>query len=274
MTLTLYYPNVDDLWAENRFWNGISGFQETYSPAEVTSLPMLPLLIPVPENTTLLLVGPSTPYTGAEADAVHSYLTHGGRVLLADDFGEANTLLTRLNTSTRFSGSLLSDALYMNRHPNMPVTFSPANASQSIALNYATALVNVSGEVMAWSSPFSVLLDETNNTARLGPYPVLVEEKIGDGELVLIGDSSLFINGMTGETGASVERLVGGYSVFMDVSHHQPSRHTVLQGYLRGTSRWIVVWRLHYVAALAGAALILGDAGLELLQKIASYLRS
>ena len=36
--LASVYPNVDDLWIENRFWNGLSTFHDSQEPTRISRL--------------------------------------------------------------------------------------------------------------------------------------------------------------------------------------------------------------------------------------------
>lgn len=49
-----------------------------------------------PAKTLLVLVGAARPYTAEEVGAVQSFLADGGRLLVADNFGQANSLTSAI----------------------------------------------------------------------------------------------------------------------------------------------------------------------------------
>ena len=61
------------------------------------------------KNSSILIIGPRTMFSTQEADYIKNFLNNGGMLLLADDFGTANDLLTKISSSSRFSNDLLLD---------------------------------------------------------------------------------------------------------------------------------------------------------------------
>ncbi|MCC6050229.1 MAG: GldG family protein [Thermofilum sp.] len=192
--LTAVYPVNADFSPDNLYWNGMSSLKDlgavAASLAEACALD--------PSEHALLLVGPSKPFTEADARAVESFLARGGLVVVADDFGTANQLLEAIGAPVRLTGSLLADPLFNLGAPQLPLAFW---GGRRLALNYATT-VNASacGEcgILAESSAFSYLnLNGRRDPGEpVGPFPVAVELRYGAGKLVVISDSSLFINSM------------------------------------------------------------------------------
>ena len=195
--LTALYPENADFSLENPFWNGMSSLKSLGSAAGLTEACALD-----PREHALLVVGPSKPFAEGDARAIESFLARGGLVVVADDFGTANQLLEALGAPVRVSGSLLVDPLFNLGAPQLPVVFW---GGRKLALNYAT-VVNASAcgacRVLAESSAFSYLDLNLNGKhdpgEPAGPFPVAVELRVGAGRLVVISDSSLFINAMLG----------------------------------------------------------------------------
>ena len=193
------------------------------------------------ENATLLVIGPKLVFSEEEAEYVHSFLSAGGVVLVADDFGSGNTLLTQLNTTSRFSGELLLD-LSFEKNASFVAVFEfsqnvhPITRNTShILLNYPTALVSSeNATVLAYSSEMS-WLDVVENgkhddSEQKGPFSLLSVEPYGLGELVLFSGPSALINSMKDKFGNSVfrdnlfEYLFDGRStVLIDESHRDVS---------------------------------------------------
>lgn len=226
-------PPVDDFSLENPFWNGLSELNSRINPIAISDLSALPSLVPRPPNSTLLLLGPSERFTDGDVDAVRSFLEAGGLVVLAEDFGAGNDLLKALGVEARFSGMVLMDPLFKDKGPLMPrvVDFAASPYTRNISaltLNYATALIEVGDgvRVLARSTPFSYLAKGPGAEAELvGPFPVMAEVEYGRGSLVLISDSSIFINSMLDrdDNYALLRNLVDGRAVYVDVSHWAPS---------------------------------------------------
>ena len=91
--LAAWFPSIDDLFVGNSYWNGLSEVYNVYHPARVETMATLNTTFVEPSNSTLLMLGPSKPFTENDLQQVKRYLDAGGSVLLADDFGTSNTLV-------------------------------------------------------------------------------------------------------------------------------------------------------------------------------------
>ena len=106
-----------------------------------------------------------------------------------------------------------------------------------LVLNYPTVLDDADDvAVLAWSTSFSYLAvspGPPDEGSVSGPFPVVAEVGVGGGSLVLIADSSLFINSMLdrGDNMAFLMSLVEG-EVLLDEAHSIPSRLTVVKAFL------------------------------------------
>ena len=161
----------------------------------------------IADDSVLVLIGPQEPFSDEEIQYLHQFLTDGGRVLLADDFGFGNQILSGINVSTRFSEKLVLDLSFEKNASFVHIFEFPqpshalvSNVS-SVVLNYAsTVQVGANSSVIALSSAMS-WLDSTENGVfdvgeSPGPFPILVTEKVGAGELVVCSAPSVFINSM------------------------------------------------------------------------------
>ena len=52
-----FYPEVNDLWVENQFWNGLSRFYFIENPVRFESLAELEIVVN-PSGSTLFIIGP------------------------------------------------------------------------------------------------------------------------------------------------------------------------------------------------------------------------
>jgi len=238
-------PPMDDFRLENPFWNGLSELDSRIHALEISDLARLMNLVLKPSESALLMLGPSEPFTDEEVDAVRGLLEAGGLVVLAEDFGVGNDLLEGLGVEARFSGGVLLDPFFKDRDSRMPrmidFTASPHTRDLSaLTLNYATVLADVGHDVrvLARSTAFSYLSEDLSSPPEeaelVGPFPVMAEVSCDRGSLILISDSSLFINSMLhrDDNAALLENLVDGKVVYMDVSHWSPSLLTQFKGVL------------------------------------------
>lgn len=237
--LTWAFPSIDDLFVGNPFWNGLSEMYVAVEPVRVGNLTQLSGVVKDRSNSTLLFLGPSKPFRSSEVGIVASYLNGGGRVVLADDFGTGNGLLEGLGLDVRFSGQLLQDPLFKDRASVLPIIYnftSPVRVMNVtfVGLDYPTVLTGTGGaSVLAWSTYFSYLSADATppkDSSVYGPFPVMASVKVGKGTLVLISDSSVFINGMYGM--GSNAALLGGFAkgtVVIDESHSIPTLLTMIK---------------------------------------------
>jgi hypothetical protein len=189
-----------------------------------------------PATDVLMVIGPTRTFTSAESALVGVFVTEGGLLVLADDFGTGNNLLAGMGASSRFSGKLMMD-LSFDRSPEFSVCFDlredPLTANVSrLLMNYPTS-ISVSGSgttVIAESSVASWLDSDGDRTRDLGepqgPFPLIARERIGQGSILLLADPSMLINGMVDEldNGVFADNLVTEAcslrsAVFFDESH-------------------------------------------------------
>jgi hypothetical protein len=197
-----FFPANDDFRIDNRFWNGISDFSAAYPIQPLDSLNSLPVS---PDGATLITI-PYLSYTPEELEQLYRFVDRGGRLVLADDYGHGNQVLERMGLKTRFTGQILLDPMvnYKNRQFPKIAQFhlDPLTDNiTSLVFNHATSLADVKADnVLALSSAFSFLDDNGNGTHEdnepTGPLPVISRHGLGSGQIILIADPSLFINGM------------------------------------------------------------------------------
>ncbi len=215
----------------NTDWNGCSEFARfLHEKGE-----LVPLIYPYNSvgvgdlNGALIIVGPDTVFSKLEAEEVRTFLENGGTVLIADDFGTANTLLMYLGVNARFSSNPLEDIFYSKRKEfpiivkieGIPVT----SKSDGITLNVPSALVGTDGNI--FSSKVSVLGESMRS------YPIMAEIRYGNGKIILLSDPSILINEMFDENRQFIESLItyiGVKKFYFDEAHHSD-----FNPYLAGT---------------------------------------
>jgi hypothetical protein len=221
-------PPTDDYSLQNPYWNGMSQLAKSYGVTPMGNLTMLSDQPELTRGEALLVIGPTTSYTQEQENSVSGFVRSGGLLVVADDFGSGNQLLQMMGMGSRFDGRLLVDPLYNIRAEQLP-TITDVNLPSvaSIAFDYATFL-NVSdpqASILASSSPYSYV--DVNGTGTfeqgdpLGPLPVMASIRVGSGSVVLVSDSSLYLNGMIAQLGnnASLSAIIGSREPLMDTGH-------------------------------------------------------
>lgn len=220
-------PSTDSYSLSNPYWNGMTILRQDFRPVQLSNMQNLTLLYPFADNYALLLIGPTLSYSQQDASYISNFLSKGGEVIIADDFGTGNQILQLLGLKSRFSGILLVDPLYNIKAEQLPIiTQVNLTGVRAIAFNYATYLnLSDSAKVLAYSSPFSFGdisgIGKYSPQDPQGPLPVMVEIQYGKGQIILIADSSLYLNSMINQQDnmASLSTLLQGRNAVIDTSH-------------------------------------------------------
>lgn len=117
------------------------------------------------------------------------FVIDGGRVLLADDFGHSEELLERLEIQRLIPDvrNLPHDD-YANDNPALPIVRAAGRHAlldgvERVIANHPAVLSNVGGPVLAYDKGGGLVYDMN----------------LGDGKVIVVADSSLFINRMLDE---------------------------------------------------------------------------
>jgi len=196
-------PPVEDFGLHSDRWTGLSSVAEELDTEAVWSLSELERQV---EPTTLLLV-PRKPVTRKDVSGLASFVEAGGTLVLMDDFGYGNDLLSGLGLDMTLADGELLDPVLCEKNENMPLaTIADPEAKDGslvLQLNHATWLETGEGvEVLGASSRFS-FGDVDHSGIRdhgepAGPLPVAASCAMGDGRVVVVADCSILINGMVG----------------------------------------------------------------------------
>lgn len=238
-----------------------------YASLEGTPLPAEGAPGPGP---TLFVLGPSFPLSDDETDRVHELLERGGRVVVADDTGQANSLLDDLPTSTRIDNASLIDLAY-RRQPFFPVLFDVTphpvtEGVESLVANVAGAVRPGPNATSLVESSRSSWLDRDGNGTPSegdprGPHSVLSVEPVGAGQLVVLSDPSILANGMLDE--GDNEQLARnlarqstqvGASVVWDESHRSYRPFALVTHALPAASPTVTLLVLAVLGGLPAAA--------------------
>ncbi len=186
-----FYPSVQDFMAANTMWNGVKNFSSEFGANNIDSINDLPDL---PQEAALILI-PYIEPSDEEVSKVKRFVDDGGTLLLMDDYGYGNSVLTYLGLPVRFSNKPLLDPLFCYKNQWMPriTDFSPEvkeTGIRMVMLNHATALTNVEqSQAVAWSSSASFLDtngDELwNQDEPKGPFPITASVRSGKGMTIV-----------------------------------------------------------------------------------------
>jgi hypothetical protein len=222
-----FFLSAETLSPANPSWDGISslglGARPLYDFSELQP----------GSGGTLVIVGPSVNYTAGEAGLVSGFMLRGGRVVVMDDYGTANSLLRAMGSPVEIGRVPLCQDMDYYRRPALPVIEDIVDGGvtagvRSLALNHPVALAT-SGDARAlartsglgWLDPDDDGRIDGNET--FGAYPVIAHYSYGNGELVVAGDADLLINGMLdrGDNGVLLSNILAGEPVYLDVAHGQ-----------------------------------------------------
>jgi hypothetical protein len=215
ISVPLLNTTKEDFSTYNTAWNGASdakalAFSDGYTTSSVLALSE----IGTSGHGVVFMLNPnsSVGFSASDASTLQSFVRNGGVLVLANNFGNGNAVLSGLGVlgDARFNGSLLEDNVSKGLNAALPlitdVTASGLTAGvHELYFNYGTAL-DVSGTnvtVLARSAPTSYLLAPGGGNATVnattGAHPVLATLDYGNGRIVLLSDPSVFSNDMLGQ---------------------------------------------------------------------------
>lgn len=160
-------------------------------------------------TTTALVLGVPDNTTAVEATS-ENVLAGGGTVVITDEVPETtNSLLETLGATAAVERGPIRDPRSYYRQPVLPIV-TTTNATDELAgtevtLNHAGVLTPGEATVLATTSQFAYV-DENQNerfdaAESLGARPVMTRESVGNGTVIVISDSSVFINAMYAREG-------------------------------------------------------------------------
>jgi hypothetical protein len=199
-----FYPSAQDFMRANPFWNGLRDFSERFEADMAASIDQ-----PTGQRGDGVLIAiPYLPYSDEELARIADFVGDGGNLLLMDDYGYGNQVLSALGLDMEFSGEPLLDPYVNYRNQWLPLATDLAPelreaGIEQLKLNHATALsVRGSYQVLAWSSDTAYLDRNRNETwdegEIRGPLPLAARATVGQGTVAVVSDPSILINSMVG----------------------------------------------------------------------------
>jgi len=258
-------PPSEDFQPSNPYWNGLEAF---FKAVNATPVDLAHERV-VPENSVLFVIGPSTNVTEEYVEALREYLLEGGSLILMDETGAVNPILSGLGLKVDVDGHQMFDAVFYYRGWRMPKITSMADRPltqglENIVLNLPSTLDIKDPTLMAlaYSSSFSFLDLDGNSQPSAeepkGPFPVAAETTYGKGRLIIFSDSSIFLNGIIslGDNLKLLHNIAMGKAVFVDVGVWQPTPQLAYRDGVLGAYRVFSAPEFKYSLAFATLALI------------------
>ncbi len=226
-----FYPSSADFRTDNFAWNGAREFSEGFGADMLLSLDDLP---DNPADCVLITI-PYVSFSAADLASLDSFVSNGGTLLLADDYGNGNQVLEYLHLNASFSGEQLLDPLFNYKNSFFPkvIDFTDAAINEgvdSIVLNHATSLDIGAGVQLVARSSASSFLDLNDNRMLddgepAGPLPVAAKAEYNKGLVFMLSDPSTIINCMRdiGDNYAFIDNIMRYNgpepSIMLDQSH-------------------------------------------------------
>jgi hypothetical protein len=195
--------NTMEFSQDNIGWNGTSVFfsdLDSHKTLEVTDPEEL---TGYPPNATLLIIAPYRNPTAGEIAAYDAFLQAGNTIFLADDFGTGNEILDGIGSSISILPGNLSSIDRKYADSSSVVAYrtpgeSPRPLPASLDLNNPAALNGgsplIMTSVMSWIDTNGD--GKINGGEAMGMFPVMARDERGQGQLIVLSDSSIFINSM------------------------------------------------------------------------------
>jgi len=177
------------------------------------------------------VLAPTPRYGETASTRLERFVRRGGTlVVAADSTNGSNQLLTSVGADARVTGDGLRDERHFERDPSRPRARNPishpyTDGVGSLVLDNAT-VVSPNGATILVNSSSSAYLDTNGNERRDGTetsreYPVVTSERVGNGTVITVADSSVFANSMVtqGDNRRFARNLADSHSVrLLDVS--------------------------------------------------------
>lgn len=210
-----------------------------------------------PSRTVVVAVAPERPYAIQEAASLDAFMRGGGRVLVADAFGQGNSLTAPYGVSFERVRLVAPGDHVAIRFEGRDLTVASASATALFVDEDATGV-----EVLA-DAPRPAYVDRNGDGVidaadPPGPFPFVARVSVGDlgGALVVVAATTPFTDDATAD-GSAFRRAVldvvmpdGGLLVFDETSTSEDPVLTGLAAALRFT---VSPWAL---AAFGAAALV------------------
>lgn len=220
LNIPVFYTNTD-FSVFNAKWNGASNFGRLlYEEASIIPIITSYNSFGLGEREgVLLILGPDLGYSPLEIDEIKKFLENGGTLVLIDDFGTGNDILSGLNLTARFTGLVPIDVFYSKNYnfPELVRILDPrlSVGVDKLILNVPSVIAGAEGSI--YTSKVTVI---GNNQRQL---PIMSELEYGNGKIILFSDPSVFINDMFEKNEPFIRNFVNyikADTIYIDEAHH------------------------------------------------------
>ncbi|WP_266081707.1 DUF4350 domain-containing protein [Haladaptatus caseinilyticus] len=187
----------------------------------------------VPSRETIaFILSPDSSYSPSERQNLRRFVQNGGTLVIAEDFGtHSNAIVQAIGADARFDGHLIRDDRYNYQSPAMPLANNIENGTytenvSALTLNHGTAIRTQNGSGIVQSSGYAYLdtipNSKLDSSETIKNHTVVATQSVGQGQVILVGDPSIFINSMIKQSGnrVFVQNLVSNHeNVLLDTSH-------------------------------------------------------
>lgn len=272
--LVSYAPDATPFSPNNYGWNGIQAVASSYPLSFTNSLGNLN----TQQKAVLVIMQPVHPFSQADAQDVYNFALRGGTVVIADSSGVSNSLLQKAGIGITIQGQyMIQDATYNWKGQTLPTALVVPSA-----LQISGFLAGVSGVAMDEPSPLSIqpgsgaqevaitspLSFETNRSSSAvslpliggspkviakGSFAVAAVQRIGNGTILVVGDSQFFTNPIwnIADNRVLIGNLLSGSTVYVDTSHWQANTDAGVKAELSLVYSQLSQVPLRYLFALA-----------------------
>lgn len=176
--------NPQDYLPLNHQWNGLSEFSALFAKrlAPITRIDTFDAQLLNPKEDILLVIYPQTLPPNTKKNPFIDFIKHGGRLLIADDFGAAAPILKALNIE-RQSFRPPSHVLYFRENKNLPI-------AHSTHPNFDTIDDVITNHPAFFYSSYPTLIGFNEEEQ------VLIRGHLDQGYFIALSDPSILINGM------------------------------------------------------------------------------
>ena len=180
-------------------WNGTSAFFSTLEEKNAIEIRDLTSLKEY-RNSVLLLIAPDRNFQKADIENYREYLRNNNTLILADDFGTGNQLLSGLGSGISIWQQRVSAVGGGYEDPSI-LKGVPCKDHSEVLFNRPAAL---RGGIPIIESPALSWLDANDDghidrTEETGCFTLSATEPLEGGEVIVIADPGIFINCMENE---------------------------------------------------------------------------
>ena len=238
----IYEERESQLSAYSDDWNGLSNFrklieeQEDYQVATIISNPLILKKLPKPQETLFVSIGVEKRYDPVQVEVLLEFVKQGGRILLMDDFGQADSLSKKFGIS--FTGKKIWSKEFEKNISFIKREIQFEEKRYTLLFNAPSVLIEVEDTIfeteVLLTTTEETWIDENKN-GKLEMYegdvqrkdPMVIEASLShEPRVICVADASLFINDMLEKEDnkafalALVRHLLPNGTVIFDESRH------------------------------------------------------